>query len=161
MIKVEIAGIAIDKASNSPVVLLRDIKEKKRILPIWIGPYEAEAISQGLRGEKFKRPLTHDLILSILRGLKVDISEVVVSSLTDDTYYAEIYLKKDNSIFKIDSRPSDSLALASKNKVPIYIDEEVMEKGSIKLEIDENQKIQDIRKYMEDINPEDFGKFRM
>jgi len=161
MIEVEIAGIAIDKASNSPVVLLRDVKEKKRILPIWIGPYEAEAISQGLRGEKFKRPLTHDLILSMLRGLKVDISEVVVSTLKNDTYYAEIYLKKGNSIFKVDSRPSDSLALASKGKIPIFIDENVMDKGSIKLEINEKQKIQDIRKYMEDINPEDFGKFRM
>ncbi len=161
MVEVEIAGIAIDKSSNSPVVLLRDIDEKNRILPIWIGPYEAEAISQGLRGEKYKRPLTHDLILSILRGLKVNISEVVVSSLKDDTYYAEIYLKRGNSIFKIDSRPSDSLALASKNSIPIYIEDEVMQKGSIKLEFDEKQKVQDIRKYMEDINPEDFGKFRM
>lgn len=161
MIKVEIAGIAIDKTSNSPVVLLREMREKKRILPIWIGPYEAEAISQGLRGEKFKRPLTHDLILDILRGLKVDVSEVVVSSLEDDTYYAEIYLKKGNAIFKIDSRPSDSLAIASKNKVPIYVEEEVLDKGGIELEIGEDQKIQDIRKYMEDINPEDFGKFRM
>lgn len=161
MIKVEIAGIAIDKTSNSPVVLLREMSEKKRILPIWIGPYEAEAISQGLRGEKFKRPLTHDLILDILRGLKVDVSEVVVSSLEDDTYYAEIYLKKGNAIFKIDSRPSDSLAIASKNKVPIYVEEEVLDKGGIELEIGEDQKIQDIRKYMEDINPEDFGKFRM
>jgi len=161
VIKVEIAGIAIDKTSNSPVVLLREMSEKKRILPIWIGPYEAEAISQGLRGEKFKRPLTHDLILDILRGLKVDVSEVVVSSLEDDTYYAEIYLKKGNAIFKIDSRPSDSLAIASKNKVPIYVTEEVLDKGGIELEIGEDQKIQDIRKYMEDINPEDFGKFRM
>ncbi len=161
MIKVEIAGIAIDKTSNSPVVLLREMSEKKRILPIWIGPYEAEAISQGLRGEKFKRPLTHDLILDILRGLKVDVSEVVVSSLEDDTYYAEIYLKKGNAIFKIDSRPSDSLAIASKNKVPIYVEEEVLDKGGIELEIGEDQKIKDIRKYMEDINPEDFGKFRM
>lgn len=161
MIKVEIAGIAIDKTSNSPVVLLREMSEKKRILPIWIGPYEAEAISQGLRGEKFKRPLTHDLILDILRGLKVDVSEVVVSSLEDDTYYAEIYLKKGNAIFKIDSRPSDSLAIASKNKVPIYVTEAVLDKGGIELEIGEDQKIQDIKKYMEDINPEDFGKFRM
>jgi bifunctional DNase/RNase len=161
VIKVEIAGIAIDKTSNSPVVLLREMSEKKRILPIWIGPYEAEAISQGLRGEKFKRPLTHDLILDILRGLKVDVSEVVVSSLEDDTYYAEIYLKKGNAIFKIDSRPSDSLAIASKNKVPIYVEEEVLDKGGIELEIGEDQKIKDIRKYMEDINPEDFGKFRM
>lgn len=161
MIEVEIAGIAIDKTSNSPVVLLRDKKEKNRILPIWIGPFEAEAISQGLREQKFKRPLTHDLILSILKGLKVDISEVVVSDLKDDTYYAEIYLKKDNSIFKIDSRPSDSLAIASKNKIPIYVNEEVMEAGGIRLEIDKDEKAQDIRKYMEDINPEDFGKFRM
>ncbi|MCK4421659.1 bifunctional nuclease family protein [candidate division WOR-3 bacterium] len=161
MVEVEIAGIAIDKASNSPVVLLRDKKERKRVLPIWIGPYEAEAISQGLRGEKFKRPLTHDLILSMLRGLKVDISEVVVSSLEDDTYYAELYLKKGTTIFKVDSRPSDSLALASKNHTPIFVIDEVMDKGSIDLDINEGQKIEDIRKYMEDINPEDFGKFRI
>ncbi|MEO0292655.1 MAG: bifunctional nuclease family protein [candidate division WOR-3 bacterium] len=161
MIEVKIAGIAIDRTSNTPVVLLRDVTEKKRVLPIWIGPFEAEAISQGLKNEKFKRPLTHDLILNVLKGLKVEISKVVVSGLKDDTYFAEIYLKKDNEIFKIDSRPSDSLALASKNKVPIYVKDEVMEKGGIRLDLDESKKFQDIRKYMEDIKPEDFGKFRM
>lgn len=161
MIEVEIAGIAVDKASNSPVVLLRDKEDTNRVLPIWIGPFEAEAISQGLRGKKFKRPLTHDLLLNVLRGLKVEISEVVVSSLENNTYFAELYLKKGNSIFKIDSRPSDSLALASKDKIPIFVEEEVMDSGGIRVELDEEQKIEDIRKYMEDINPGDFGKFRM
>ncbi len=161
MIEVEIAGIAVDKTSNLPVVLLRDVKEKNWVLPIWIGPFEAEAISQGLRGEKFKRPLTHDLFLNVLKGLKVNVSEVIVSALEDDTYYAEIYLKKGNSIFKIDSRPSDSLALASKGKIPIFVKEKVMEKGGIRLELDKKKRAKDIRKYMEDINPEDFGKFRM
>lgn len=161
MREVKIAGIAIDRTSNTPVVLLRDVQEKKKVLPIWIGPFEAEAISQGLKDEKFKRPLTHDLLLNMLKGLKVDISKVVVSDLKDDTYFAEIYLKSENAIFRIDSRPSDSLALASKNNIPIYVQEEVMKKGGIKLDIDDNKKIQDIRKYMEDIKPEDFGKFRM
>ena len=161
MREVKIAGIAIDRNSNTPVVLLRDIKEKKSVLPIWIGPFEAEAISQGLKNEHFKRPLTHDLLLNVLKGLKVDIAKVVVSDLKDDTYFAEIYLKKDNAIFRIDSRPSDSLAIASKNNTPIYVQDKVMEKGGINLDLDENKKVQDIRKYMEDIKPEDFGKFRM
>ena len=161
MKEVKIAGIAIDRTSNTPVVLLRDVEEKKKVLPIWIGPVEAEAISQGLKNEKFNRPLTHDLLLNVLKGLKVNISKVVVSDLKDDTYFAEIYLKKDNEIFKIDSRPSDSLALASKNHIPIYVQDKVMEKGGIKLDLDDNKKVQDIRKYMEDIKPEEFGKFRM
>jgi bifunctional DNase/RNase len=159
--EVKIAGIAIDRTSNTPVVLLRDVEEKKKVLPIWIGPVEAEAISQGLKNEKFSRPLTHDLLLNVLKGLKVIIAKVVVSDLKDDTYFAEIYLKKENEIFKIDSRPSDSLALASKNHIPIYVQEKVMEKGGIRLDIDDSKKVQDIKKYMEDIKPEEFGKFRM
>ncbi len=161
MKEVKIAGIAIDRTSNTPVVLLREVEERKKVLPIWIGAPEAEAISQGLKNEKFNRPLTHDLLLNVLKGLKVNISKVVVSELKDDTYFAEIYLKKDNEIFKIDSRPSDSLALASKNHIPIYVQDEVMEKGGIRLDLDDNKRVQDIRKYMEDIKPEEFGKFRM
>ncbi len=161
MKEVKIAGIAIDRTSNTPVVLLREVEERKKVLPIWIGPVEAEAISQGLKNEKFNRPLTHDLLLNVLKGLKVNISKVVVSDLKDDTYFAEIYLKKDNEIFKIDSRPSDSLALASKNHIPIYVRDEVMERGGIRLDLDDNKRVQDIRKYMEDIKPEEFGKFRM
>ena len=143
------------------MVLLREVEERKKVLPIWIGPVEAEAISQGLKNEKFNRPLTHDSLLNVLKGLKVNISKVVVSDLKDDTYFAEIYLKKDNEIFKIDSRPSDSLALASKNHIPIFVQDEVMEKGGIRLDLDDNKRVQDIRKYMEDIKPEEFGKFRM
>ena len=94
MKEVKIAGIAIDRASNTPVVLLRDVEEKKKVLPIWIGPVEAEAISQGLKNEKFSRPLTHDLLLNVLKGLKVNIAKVVVSSFKSDTTTLAIFTFK-------------------------------------------------------------------
>ena len=109
------------------VVVLEDL-EKTRLVPIWIGLSEGNAIALEMQGEKFPRPLTHDLIINMLRDLNAVIEKVVVSDLKENSYYAIIYLKADGRSIAIDARPSDSLALAVRVNCPIFIDEKVLVK---------------------------------
>src|SRR3989338_3587278 len=107
------------------VVVLEDV-EKTRLVPIWIGVNEGNAIALEMQGEKFPRPLTHDLIVNIFNTLSVKIEKIVVSDLKENSYYAVIYLQSDGKTIPIDARPSDSLALAVRAHCPIYIDEKVL-----------------------------------
>ena len=109
------------------VVVLEDV-EKTRLVPIWIGVNEGNAIALELQGEKFPRPLTHDLIVSLLASLHASVEKVVVSDLKDNSYYALIHLKTGGKSLVIDARPSDSLAIAVRIHCPIFIDEKVLKK---------------------------------
>jgi len=125
MTEVYISGLAIDSATNSPVVILKEPNSNK-ILPIWIGLSEASVIALELSNVNYRRPLTHDLIKSILNGFDATLQRVVINSIKDNTFYAKIYLlSSENSIIEIDARPSDSVALALKMKAPIYISDEI------------------------------------
>ncbi len=132
MIEMKVRGVTIDQRSQQPVVLLVDLKGKKA-LPIWIGTAEARAIAMELEGVSAPRPLTHDLIMNILAGLRAEINTVVITELKNNTFHARIFLKelrgpkgkKDRT--SVDSRPSDAIALALKVKVPIYVTKKVIE----------------------------------
>lgn len=139
------------------VVVLEDV-EKTRLVPIWIGVNEGNAIVLEMQGEKFPRPLTHDLIINLLKELGAEIEKIVVSDLKDNSYYALIHIRYAGKTFEIDARPSDSLALAVRTHCPIFIDEKVLNKCP-KIERPITQ--EEIEKFKEDLkkmSPEQFFK---
>lgn len=133
MIKVEIDSIRVSLMSQDRVVVLKD-HETERYLPIWIGPFEAEAIRVELQGVEVTRPLTHDLLKSVIKALGGDLEYILVNDLRNDTFFARLLVKANGRELEIDSRPSDAIALAVRMKVPIYVAEMVMNKASIKPE---------------------------
>ncbi len=160
MIEVTVSGLAMDGTTKTPMVLLKET-HGDRWLPIWIGPAEANAIAIALEGSKIERPLTHDLMKSIIEGLKAKITKVEVTELKDNTFYAKIYLERDSSIVAIDARPSDSIALALRGRVSIYVAEEVMNSSSTHLDPDDESKAEALRNYLQRLNPEDFGDYKI
>ena len=126
MIRATVAGTILDEQSRTPVVLLR-LASLDKYLPIWIGPSEAASISLALQKERFERPLTHDLLVTVVDGLEAKISRVVITGQRDNTYYAKMYLTRENQVIGIDARPSDSIAVALRADAPIFVAEEVVE----------------------------------
>jgi len=170
MKEVFVSGLAYDSLSNAPVVLLKE-RTGPRVLPIWIGTNEAGAIALELSGVAYKRPLTHDLIRSVLNGLDAVLQKVVVSSLQESTFYAKFYIRaSEREIIEIDARPSDSIAMALKMKAPIYISDEVEdsmieltpspEGGSLPDDSGDFSSF-DLQKRLRNIKPEDFGDFNL
>ena len=139
------------------VVVLEDM-EKTRLVPIWIGVNEGNAIALEMQGEKFPRPLTHDLIINILKELKGEIEKVVISDLKDNSYYALIYLKFNGKIIEVDARPSDSLALAVRVKCPIFIDEKVLAKCPAMEGPITHEEIEKFKETLKTMTPEEFFK---
>lgn len=163
MIPVRVGGLAVDEKSKSPVVLLQEI-EGNRVLPIWIGQAEAYAIQIELAGRKYQRPLTHDLIVTLLEGVKARVSRVVVTDLKETTFFATIYLETGNGAVSVDARPSDSIAIALRARAPIFVmdkvfDQSVQKNVIVRDEKSPEEKAEDLRRYLEGLNPEDFGKW--
>lgn len=165
MIPVRVGGLAIDERTKNPVVLLQEI-EGTRVLPIWIGPMEAGAIQSELVGKKFQRPLTHDLLASVIEGLNGKVSRVVITDLKDSTFFASIYLDAGGNAVAIDARPSDSIALALRSRAPIFIMDKLFEKTidapateTGAPEKSPEEKAEDLRHFLEELRPEDFGKW--
>ena len=156
--KVTVSGLAIDSNNNSPVDLLKE-SGGTGILPIWIGAAEASAIAMELAGLNVKRPLTHDLLRSIIDGLGAKVLKVVVSDLIGQTFHAEIYLEQNKALVKIDARPSDSIALALKTKAPIFVAKKIFAFEEEPTEISEEKRAQELRERLQRINPEDFGNY--
>lgn len=167
MIQVKVWSLAVDEKNQFPVVILQSLDGSKR-LPIWIGPPEASAIAMEVAGKKFQRPLTHDLIVSILAGLNAKVSRVEITDLRDNTFYAKIYLELDGQIVAIDARPSDSLAVALKSKAKIYVapklftDEldRLVQTNEEESEPSDEERTRQLKDFLENLNPKDFGKFR-
>ena len=133
-IEVEVKGVSLDAMGQTPVVLLSD-KEGKRALPIWIGLLEANAIEKQLKGIRSKRPMTHDLLQSILGRMKAKIEKVAIVDLKENTYYATLFLKRNDESIEIDSRPSDAIILALKSKVPIFVLSRILDEQGISLSV--------------------------
>jgi hypothetical protein len=157
MLEMEVHGVNLDVMTNQPVIILRDM-ESKRFLPIWIGQFEATAILMEVQGIKPSRPLTHDLLKSVIDTLKATVTRVVINDLREGTFYAQIHLLTDSTSLTIDARPSDAIALAVRVKVPIYADEKVLEKAAILSEEGEEDEIARFREFLENIKPEDFKR---
>ncbi len=130
MIECVIDSIRISLMSQHRVVILKDV-DSDRYLPIWIGPYEADAIAIELQGVQVARPMTHDLLKNLIREMGGTVSYVVVSELRNETFYARIVINLNGRTLELDSRPSDAVALAVRVRVPIYVDEEVMRQAAI------------------------------
>jgi len=163
--EVKLSRLILDPVTNTPIVILKD-PEEKIILPIWIGLSEASAIAVELEKVEPPRPMTHDLVKNILSRLKVNVSSVEITDLKDGTFYAFIHFTMSGKSFKIDARPSDALALALRTSSPIYVDEKVVRKlKKVNLEslksIDETDESAELQNLLEEMSPEDFGKYKM
>ena len=164
MIPVRVGGLAIDERTKSPVVLLQEI-EGNRVLPIWIGPMEAQAIHLELLGKKYQRPLTHDLIVKVLDELGAKVSRVVITDLKETTFFASLYVDGGHGAVAIDARPSDSIAIALRARAPIFVVGKVFDESARenvpapKTEPSPEDKAEELRRYLEGLNPEDFGKW--
>jgi len=147
MREAEIKALLVDPLSNSPVVLLKD-RNSNRAMPIWIGEAEAIAIAFGLQSGRFPRPMTHDLMKSIITDLRGSVQKVVITSVKDGTYYATIVLARaSGDSVEIDARPSDSLALALRLGTPIFVADEVFDESSIESPFAEEDAFQDFVEY--------------
>ena len=159
-IEMTIKGLMIDPITNMPIVILKD-KEGDRILPIWVGIFEANAIALQIENISTPRPMTHDLLKNVLGDLEANVQKIVVCELKDNTFYAMIYLDREGKLIGVDARPSDAIALALRTKSPIYVEESVVEgaKGmDLAKETTDSEKLQ---KWLEGLNPEDLGKYKM
>jgi len=150
----------MDPNTNSPVVVLRE-KDGVRELPIWIGPNEASAIAMELAGVKFARPLTHDLVRQIIVGLGARLHQVCITTVENNTYYAELELRRDGQVVQVDARPSDSIAVALRLNAPIFANEDLFPDPNDPAPSPSPLDADRLRDYLKDLDPEDFGKFQM
>ena len=159
-IEVKIRGLMMDPVTNMPIVILKDVGGSA-ILPIWVGVYEANAIALEIEQVATPRPMTHDLIKNLLLGLNTTVQKVVVSDLREDTFYALIWLEQDGQVISVDSRPSDALALALRLDCPIYVEEEVLKSSKIASTASEKVASEELRRWLENLNDEDMGRYKM
>jgi uncharacterized protein len=137
-------------------VLVLEETEGPRLLPIWIGLYEGGSIGMALSGQKFPRPLTHDLFLQMLDQTGGEVKKILITSLKDSTFFAEIHYNHKGKVFVLDARPSDSIALAVRQKCPIFVADEVFEACPELLKPISDEEVQDFKKKLDTMTPEDF-----
>lgn len=155
----KIRTLMMDPVTQMPIVVLRDATGNT-ILPIWVGVYEANAIALEIEKINTPRPMTHDLIKILLHGMDARVDRIVVSDLKDDTFFAVIWLEKDGQLISVDSRPSDALAIALRTDSPIFVDESVL-KSSRMSSGQEKGKEDELKRLLENLNEEDFGRYKM
>lgn len=175
LVEVRVQSLGLDRSTNTPVVILQEL-DGERVLPIWIGPGEASAIAMQLAEMEFSRPLTHDLLVSVLGGLGGTLQKVVITKVEMSTYYAELIIRRNGEVISVDARPSDSVAVALRLHARIYAEDELLEKASIEvseedsvLQVEEEpaeegspggiMKPEELKEYLRKLNPEDFGRF--
>lgn len=165
MIEMKVAGLTMDPLTNTPIVILKDM-DNKRAIPIWIGLYEATAIATEMEQISFSRPMTHDLLRDILYSLAVAVDKVEIIDIRNNTFFANIHLKQEGRLIIVDSRPSDAIALALRAKVSIFVDEKVIDKSrnvdfGLKDEDIDDIKKEKLKEFLENLSQEDFGKYKM
>jgi uncharacterized protein len=160
MVKSQIGGLALDVTTNSPVVTISPIDSDK-ILPIWIGHYEAWAIGMEISGIVSKRPLTHDLMFSVIKAMGGEVEKIEITDLKEQTFFAVITINLNGKQVVIDARPSDSLALALKAKAPIFVNENLFNLKKEEREISGLPDQESLRERLRKINPEDFGSYKL
>ena len=163
--EVRVSGLSIDPITHTPIVLLKD-KENQDVIPIWIGLLEASSIATQLENVKLARPMTHDLMKNILSHLDAVVSRVEVNDLRNNTFFAIIHLTWNGMDLAIDARPSDAIAIAMRTKSPIFVHQKVIDKSrKVDLaQLEEGEGRLDEKKWeeiLEDLTPEDFGKYKM
>ncbi len=156
MYKMKLKSVNLDVTTNQPVVILKD-EGRDRYLPIWIGQTEAQSILMEMQGIKPSRPLTHDLLKSILVELSAEVNEVVITDIKDGTFFAKIKVEVDSKLMEIDSRPSDAIAIAVRTDAPIFAEESVLEEAAILSSEGEEEEVKRFRTFLNEINPTDFS----
>lgn len=157
MIEMELTGVRVELPTNQPIVLLRE-RGGERYLPIWIGAAEAAAIALSLQGVVTPRPMTHDLLRTILEDLAVDVRRIEVTELRESTFFATIAMNRQGEDYEVSSRPSDAIALAVRMSVPIFVDEGVLEEASILIPEDEDDEVEKFREFLDEVTPDDFAE---
>jgi bifunctional DNase/RNase len=160
MVKMEIKGLLMDPVSNMPVVVLRDAANGV-FLPIWVGIFEANAIALQMEKITTPRPMTHDLLKNLLGELDAKVERIVINDLKDNTFFARIHLLRGETRWNVDSRPSDAIALALRVDAEIFVEEEVLEKSKTLRPDGDETDPERLKKWLEEVNPEELGKYRM
>jgi bifunctional DNase/RNase len=164
LLKAIIAGLTMDPATNTPIIILKT-EEGDQAIPIWIGLLEATSIASALQKIKFDRPMTHDLFKNFAESQGISVSSIEVCDLQDNTYYARINFLSRDEQFSMDARPSDAIGIALRFDAPVFISEEViakarpMEAGAEAL--DDSEEGRKWKEYLENLSPEDFGKYKV
>ena len=162
MIRMRVAHLGLDRSTNTPVVVLRE-EAGERTLPIWIGAPEANAIALELQGVKPERPLTHDLMKHLVSGLGGELRRVLISSLRENTYLAQLFIYRGGEVFEVDARPSDSIALALRMNAPIFTNEDLLQKSAEGAESEPPAPGSDpdaLKRFLEKLDPQDLGRFQ-
>ena len=159
-IEMTIKGLMVDPITNMPIIILRD-KDGQRVLPIWVGVFEANAIALQTENVTTPRPMTHDLLRNVIQDLQANIVKIVVSDLKENTFYALIYIQRNGDLIAIDARPSDAIALALRARAPIFVEEVVIDNArSIDVSPDKADSDR-LQKWLESLDPDDLGKYKM
>lgn len=164
-VEMELVGVRVDMPSNTPVLLLREQDGERRLLAIMIGGPEAQAIAFALDGVETRRPMTHDLITTLIDELGAHIDRIVISALRDDIFYADLVLRADDDTHVVSARPSDAMAIAVRVGTPVYAEEAVLaEVGYVEEDdadadedVDADEVVEEFREFIDQVNPEDFA----
>jgi bifunctional DNase/RNase len=160
-IEVRIRGLILDPATNMPIVVLKDVRSET-VMPIWVGIFEANAIAIEIEKTTAQRPMTHDLTRNLVRHLNGQLERVVITELKDDTFFAVLFLRQGNEPIAIDARPSDAIALALRADCPIFVEEKVMELAKLNTSgPPEGPTAEQLRGWLEGLNDEDLGRYKM
>ena len=160
--EMELVGVRVQMPTNAPILLLREVEGDKRTLPIYIGGPEAHAIDLALSDTKTARPMTHDLVVNLLEQLNAKLERIVITELRQGTFYADLYLRDvTDEVTTMSVRPSDAIALAVRLDTPIFADEALVDEAGIEAdddedEGDEEEMVEELRKFLDEVNPEDF-----
>ena len=173
LVEVKVQSLALDRTTNTPVVILQELNGG-RVLPIWIGPSEASAIAMQLADMEFSRPLTHDLLCSVLKGLGGALQKVIITKVESSTYYAEMIVRRNGEVFSLDARPSDSIAVALRTEARIFAQDSLLEEATIEIAEEESSGSfepkgegtltegmgpEELKEHLRRLDPEDFGRF--
>ena len=163
-IEMTIKGLMVDPITNMPIIILRD-KDGQKVLPIWVGIFEANAIALQIENISTPRPMTHDLLRNVIHDLQAEVKKIVVCDLQENTFYALIYLAlKGNGggdLVAIDARPSDAIALALRARAPIFVEERVIDHARNSDLAPEKGDTERLQKWLESLDPDDMGKYKM
>jgi uncharacterized protein len=159
-IEMTIKGLMVDPITNMPIIILRD-KDGQRVLPIWVGVFEANAIALQMENVTTPRPMTHDLLKNVICDLKADIQKIVVSDLRENTFYALIYLTVNGEPVAVDARPSDAIALALRAQAPIFVEDRVIDHAKTVDFVPDKENSERLQKWLESLDPESMGRYKM
>ena len=161
LVPMSIKGLMLDPVSNSPIVVLKD-EDEKFFLPIWVGIFEANAIALQLENVATPRPMTHDLLRNALTELNAEVTRIVINDLRDSTFFARIGLTAGGRSLELDARPSDAIALALRTEAPIFVAQSVLEQAqTISPDATGDESEEKMKKWFENLGPDDLGKYKM